>query len=224
VGARGVLPTALALLLLAGCGGEGESRAAPDVRGARLDVAEQRLEDAGLAYERIGGGAFGIVVRANWRVCDQEPGPGRPTTRVRLVVARRCPPPPQPAFFVPHLVGETLADARRRLDRRELPYRVVGPRDGTSRVCRQSPPAGRYAPEVVLHVAADCVSPPPPRPPLVPGVEGLDLAEAEELLAALGVSIHVEPPGNAGHHDVCLQDPLGGRRSWSVTLHVALRC
>jgi beta-lactam-binding protein with PASTA domain len=212
-----LLPLAL---VVGGCGG-GEPRPVPDVRGQRLDLAERRLDDAGLEYERVGGGTFGIVVSSNWRVCDQEPKGGE-AVRVRLVVGRSC---PAPTHFVPDLVGEELERARDRLDRREVPYRVVGSREGTSLVCNQNPPGGGRAPEVVLYVRRSCTPPPPPPlPPLLPETRGLDLAEAEELLAVRGVAVVVEPPTSAGHHDVCRQDPPGGRRAWDVTLHVAPRC
>lgn len=191
----------------------------PDVRGQRLDLAERRLDDAGLEYERVGGGTFGIVVPSNWRVCDQEPKGGE-AVRVRLVVDRTC---PAPAHFVPDLVGEELERARDFLDRREVPYRVVGSREETSLVCNQNPPGGSRAPDVVLYVRRTCAPPPPP-PPLLPETRGLDLAEAEELLAVRGAVVVVEPPTSASHHDVCAQDPPGGRRAWSVTLHVAPRC
>ena len=62
--------------LLAGCGGDADPQQVPDVRGQRLDVAEERLDRSGLDYEEIGGGTFGIVVRSNRRVCEQEPQPG----------------------------------------------------------------------------------------------------------------------------------------------------
>jgi hypothetical protein len=222
-----------ALLLLlgvavlgAGCGA-GEPRAVPDVRGQRLDVAERRLDDAGLEYERVGGGAFGIVVRSNWHVCSQSPAPGAEATRVRLVVDRHCPAPPRPTRHVPDVVGGTLAAARADLDRREVPYRVVGGRRGDLVVCDQRPAGGRRAADVVLYVGSACAPPPPPpapAPPLLPLVEGLDLAEAEEHLVARGVAITVAPAWGASHHDVCRQDPPAGTPSWRVTLHVAGRC
>ena len=61
----------LLLVTAAGCGGEPEPKAAPDLRGERLDVAEQRLDELGLEYERVGGGALGIVVRSRRTVCRQ---------------------------------------------------------------------------------------------------------------------------------------------------------
>ena len=69
-----VVFSALALLL-AGCGST-EPKAVPDVSGRSLDVAEDTLDRAGLRYDAVGGGAFGIVVRSHWTVCKQNPAPG----------------------------------------------------------------------------------------------------------------------------------------------------
>lgn len=80
----------LALLLaLVGCGSG--SHVVPSVVGERLDLAESTVNDAGLEYEEIGGGAFGIVVRSNWTVCAQEPKAGEETSgKVKLIVERSC--------------------------------------------------------------------------------------------------------------------------------------
>jgi hypothetical protein len=48
----------------------------PSVVGERLDVAESDLQSAGLNFKELGGGAFGIVVKANWKVCQSRPSPG----------------------------------------------------------------------------------------------------------------------------------------------------
>jgi PASTA domain len=86
---RGVLAAAILVALLAGgCGGE--ANRVPDVEGKRLDVAQEVLDDAGLGYEVIGGGVFGVVVRSNWEVCEQRPGAGRRAKSVDLIVARSC--------------------------------------------------------------------------------------------------------------------------------------
>jgi len=74
-------------LTLGACGA---AEPAPDVIGQRLDLAESHVEDAGLEYEEIGGGAFGVVDRSNWTVCAQEPRAGRPAERVKLIVERVC--------------------------------------------------------------------------------------------------------------------------------------
>lgn len=78
----------LAAVLAGGCGGE--ANRVPDVEGKRLDVAQEMLDDAGLEYEVLGGGVFGVLVRSNWEVCDQRPSPGRKARTVDLVVARSC--------------------------------------------------------------------------------------------------------------------------------------
>jgi hypothetical protein len=78
-------------LLVAACGGgSSQPHRVPDVRGERLDVAEQLLRDRGLEYSELGGGTFGILVRSNWEVCDQRPDPGTRARQVRLVVDRDC--------------------------------------------------------------------------------------------------------------------------------------
>jgi len=77
-------------LIVAGCGGTAAPKPAPDVRGERLDLAEERLDARGLDWEEVGGGNLGILVRSHWYVCSQEPGPGKKATTVRLVVEREC--------------------------------------------------------------------------------------------------------------------------------------
>ena len=84
------LATALAfsVSLLAGCGRGGgqhrqEMRVVPDVVGTRFDVAQEKLDELGIAYERIGRQAFRVVHPSEWVVCDQTPKPGRPRAEVR---------------------------------------------------------------------------------------------------------------------------------------------
>jgi len=226
----------------AGCTSGSEPQSVPDVRGQRLDVAEERLDDRGLAYEEVGGGAFGIVVRSNWRVCDQEPAPGRKASEVRLVVARTCPPRPEPERVVPDVVGDTVAAAEDELEGRELAY-VEESLFGESpilkavwRVCDQYPPAGERAREVRLVVARDCDEAPAAAPaaPVVPNVIGEDLDDAEDLLDASGIfydersydeggSVHVAPEVRP-LWEVCDQDPYPGARSVRVDLYVARDC
>jgi hypothetical protein len=84
-----VVVAALFLSLLAGgCGGE--ANRVPQVEGKRLDVAQELLDDAGLGYEVIGGGALGVIVRRNWQVCEQRPSPGTLAKSVELHVGRSC--------------------------------------------------------------------------------------------------------------------------------------
>ena len=71
---RYTIPVVAALFLgfvAGGCGGEANQ--VPDVESKRLDVAQETLDDAGLGYEVIGGGDLGVVLRRNWRVCEQRP-------------------------------------------------------------------------------------------------------------------------------------------------------
>jgi hypothetical protein len=63
----------------------------PDVTGQRLDVAELHLRAKHIRYREVGGGTFGILVRSNWTVCQQEPQAGTAANgRVSLIVDRAC--------------------------------------------------------------------------------------------------------------------------------------
>lgn len=63
----------------------------PDVTGQRLDVAELHLRAKHIRYREVGGGTFGILVRSNWTVCEQEPQAGTAADgRVSLIVDRAC--------------------------------------------------------------------------------------------------------------------------------------
>ena len=66
----------------------------PNVTGQRLDLAESNLQRAGFDPTKImivGGGAFGVVVKSNWQVCTQAPGPGEVvSTAPRLKIERTC--------------------------------------------------------------------------------------------------------------------------------------
>jgi len=145
---------------LAGCGGAPSPKRVPDVRGQRLDVAEERLDARGLDWEEIGGGNLGIVVRSHWYVCSQEPRPGKKATTVRLVVERDC---ATFDFLLPNVEGMSLEDAEEELDQRGIPFEVQPRDEGTPRikhlwqVCYQSPPAGQRATSVRLYVRRfDC--------------------------------------------------------------------
>jgi beta-lactam-binding protein with PASTA domain len=218
----------------AGCGGTAEPKVVPDVRGKRLDVAERRLDGVGLEYERVGGGAFGVVVRSNWNVCDQTPKPGAQASRVTLVVDRYCPPPEPRTFLVPDVIGERLSDAEATLVRRGVPFDVVR-LDGavpprTATVCEQEPAAGVRATEATLYAARECDPPRPavPAPPLVPSVVGEDLDDAEAALEVEGIEavLDASGPGPVVEElwEVCAQTPRAGRRAWSVVLHARDDC
>jgi beta-lactam-binding protein with PASTA domain len=218
---------------LAGCGGDDEPEAVPDVRGERLDVAEERLDAAGLGYEEIGGGTFGIVVRSRWHVCDQEPKPGRTATEVRLIVARHCPPPPPPPQpVVPDVVGETVAEAEDELEAEDIGYTVerwYEPEPvvrSTWLVCEQSPAGGERGRHVRLVVASRCD--PSLAAPIVPDLVGEDLDDAETLLAAEGIVAETIPPvlepSQKRLWEVCDQEPAGGERARRVELYVERSC
>jgi len=74
--------------LLVGCGQTVQPKKVPNLRGERLDFAEERLEARGLEWEEIGGGTFGVIVRSHWYVRDQIPAPGKKAATVRLFVER----------------------------------------------------------------------------------------------------------------------------------------
>jgi hypothetical protein len=148
-----------AAFVAGGCGGT--ANRVPDVEGDRLDVAQETLDDAGLGYEVIGGGALGVVVRSNWRVCEQRPAPGKRAKSVDLHVARSCPSLP-PTQTVPNLVGLELDEAKRRLERRGLDYDVEEEGlgevlvDSNWTVCDQRPYSGERSSSVQLYVEHSC--------------------------------------------------------------------
>ncbi len=217
--------------LVAGCGADADPKSVPDVRGKRLDVAEERLDAAGIGYEEVGGGTFGIVVRSNWSVCDQNPKPGERATEVRLIVARDCPPPPYP--IAPDLVDEVVDDAADELERRGIAYRVdplyePGPVVRSRwRVCEQEPSGGERTDYVTLLAAPRC-DPPPPVPPLVPELVGEDLDDAESLLSADRIAFETYPevlePAEKRLWEICDQEPDAGERAWHVELYVERSC
>ena len=146
-------------VLAGGCGGT--ANRVPDVEGDRLDVAQEQLDDAGLGYEVIGGGTLGVVVRSNWRVCDQDPAPGKRAKSVELRVARSC-AGPQPFETVPYVIGLPLDEAKGKLERRGLDYDVQEQGLGEVlvesnwTVCDQWPYSGERAGAVQLYVEHVC--------------------------------------------------------------------
>jgi hypothetical protein len=63
----------------------------PDLEGEPLDLAEQDLSGLGLRSQTVGGGVLGILIDANWEVCETDPGGGemvRPGATVKLLVDR----------------------------------------------------------------------------------------------------------------------------------------
>jgi len=141
-----------------GCGGRSSPQRVPDLRGERLDIAEERLDARGLDFEELGGGAFGILVRSNWYVCSQEPRPGTTAQSVRLIVERDC-----PVSTVPSVLGLRLDRAAALLEARDIDYRALTRGGNTPlalrrwQVCEQEPYPGAYASFVELEVARDCV-------------------------------------------------------------------
>src|SRR4051794_19287175 len=161
-----LLLLALLLPLVAtGCGGAVAARRVPDVRGQRLDLAEERLQARGLDFEEVGGGTFGVVARDGWPVCAQVPRAGRRSRTVRLVVARECPyeeeeqarrPAP-----LPRVVGLRVAPALARLRQRGATVEAFTRRGarverGRWVVCSQWPATRRPVRYVQLTVARRC--------------------------------------------------------------------
>ena len=148
---------AVLLVAVAGCGGGREARTVPSVAGERLDVAQEELDDAGVGSEVIGGGAFGVVVRSHWRVCEQHPRPGRVARSVELVVARSCPGRHLPGR-VPDVTGLRLDVAEDLLVEDDLGFDVY--EEGLGHVviesnwtiCSQYPDPAAIADEVELYV------------------------------------------------------------------------
>jgi hypothetical protein len=87
-----VLSAVSLLVFAAGCGSapSGVTARAPDVTMEPLNAAEDELDARNLAYDVLGGGLFGVVVRSHWTVCKQIPAAGRRTGHVTLYVARDC--------------------------------------------------------------------------------------------------------------------------------------
>ena len=74
-----------------GSSGEPSGVTIPSLVGEPLDVAESEVDDLGLRSDRVGGGLFGVLVPADWEVCDTAPEAGsvaRPRSTVRLVIDR----------------------------------------------------------------------------------------------------------------------------------------
>jgi beta-lactam-binding protein with PASTA domain len=163
---RKVLFLAVAFLL-AGCGETAKPKLVPDVRRQRLDLAENRLDARGLDWEEIGGGTFGVVIRSNWWVCDQQPRPGKLGRTVKLVVDRNCPSPPSPPEppqppVVPDVTGLSLEDANDELDALAIAHDAETYDDDVPliehlwKVCYQDPSPGARGSYVELYVERDC--------------------------------------------------------------------
>jgi hypothetical protein len=150
------------VFVLAGCGGTADPKPVPDVRGQRLDLAEDRLDARGLDWEEIGGGTLGVVIRSHWWVCDQQPAPGKLGRTVKLVVERECPSPPVQSQVVPNVAGESLEDANDQLDALGIGHDAETYHDDEPliddfwEVCSQYPAGGERASFVELYVARDC--------------------------------------------------------------------
>ena len=78
-------------LAAAGCGGAEPSAPrhnsparVPNVVGLRLDEADETLGERGL--EDYVYAEDEVIIRSNWTVCSQVPGPGRRATTVELYV------------------------------------------------------------------------------------------------------------------------------------------
>jgi beta-lactam-binding protein with PASTA domain len=158
------LPLIALLLLAASCGGQ-DPHGVPNVTGQRLDIAVDRLEDEGLEYELLGGGTFGVVVKSNWYVCEQQPAGGSRASSVDLIVGRSCPvvsPPTARPPVVPALEYMTLEEAREEASAAGVAVAVhnegAGPVlvESNWTVCSQYPEPGERAWTVDLYVEHFC--------------------------------------------------------------------
>jgi beta-lactam-binding protein with PASTA domain len=151
-------------LSIAACGGR-DTHPVPNVTGKRLDVAVDRLEDIGLEYDLLGGGTFGVVIKANWYVCEQHPAGGSRADSVELVVDRSCPAVSEPSVrppVVPALEYRRLDDAR--AEAADAGVDVVVHDEGAGpllvesnwTVCSQYPAPGERAWTVELYVERFC--------------------------------------------------------------------
>lgn len=80
------------VLGLAACGPH-KDVVMPDVTGQRLDVAKNSIKQAGVQdkVKVVGGGLLGVIVDADWEVCDQSPAPGQAVAGApQLTVGRSC--------------------------------------------------------------------------------------------------------------------------------------
>jgi hypothetical protein len=63
----------------------------PSLAGQPLEAAEQRLDDLGLRSSEVGGGLFGVLIPADWNVCETQPPAGTNVRRgstVQLLIDR----------------------------------------------------------------------------------------------------------------------------------------
>ena len=208
-----------AVLVAAGCG-ESTPKVVPDFRGQRLDVAESRLDRAGLDFEVSGGGTFGVVVSSHWWVCDQDPRPGKKSTDVTLIVDRSC------EWTVPRVSLLTLRRADAILERVGVPHYVAdihGRRPLTPErwiVCEQVPAAGLTTSRVRLTVARSC---------RLSDVKGLVLTRALGVLGETNVRVEVatragDTPHVTSRWTVCKQEPRAGQPANTVALTVGRKC
>ncbi len=88
---RGVIAV-IVMLGLVGCGGS-KPPVMPDVVGKKLDIALSDVKRAGFNsdVEVLGGGVLGVIDKANWTVCEQEPAAGQAIAgKPRVKVDRTC--------------------------------------------------------------------------------------------------------------------------------------
>jgi serine/threonine-protein kinase len=153
----------------------------PRVVGASVEAAQATLEEAGLTV-RVAAGEYDLDAPAG-RVLSQRPVPG---TEIRegsqVVLVPSLGPPP---VKVPDLVGKTLADARRALERLGLelgePTGRFDDKVAEDRIIEQSAPARDKIPQ---GSTVDVVVSKGPAPEPVPRVVGETQASAESILGA----------------------------------------
>ena len=202
--------------------------AVPDLVGVRREIAEQRLERAGLearVFEVPAAEPEGTVVAQN-------PVPGRQVARddtVRINVSTGTPPDgdggggatggAQPARVgVPDVVGSDQVTAQQRLQRAGfgVTVAIVPSREPAGVVVAQNPAAGTQARRgSYVHVNVSEGPQPQPRQ-AIPDVAGLDeqTARRELLQAGFRVQSFLEPtPDPAEEGIVIRQEPSAGTRA-----------
>ncbi|HEX5949961.1 MAG TPA: PASTA domain-containing protein, partial [Actinomycetota bacterium] len=155
--------------------------AVPRVVGASVESAQATLEEVGLTV-RIADGEHDLDAPAG-RVLSQRPAPGaeiREGSQVVLVPSLGPPP-----VKVPDLVGKTVADARRELERVGLelgkPTGRYDDKIAEDRIVEQSVPAKDKIPQ---GSTVEVVVSKGPAPQPVPKVTGETQASAESILGA----------------------------------------
>jgi beta-lactam-binding protein with PASTA domain len=198
----------------------------PNVVGMARGEAEAKLKADGLAVGAVGETPVGGQPN---HVVSQSPAAGTRVeagSKVDIAVVRKMGPPPR--TIVPDVVGMARAQAEIALQQAGLAVGVVTEREGDNpgTVVSQLPAAGMRASdsaEVNLVVAKA----PAPRTVPVPGVVGINRAQAEMMLRNAGLTVGpVREVAGAQQNVVVSQTPMPGTRvapTSAVALTISVR-